>query len=133
MESSSFIVFGCGSTISQPLSLALQKMNCDIVKAYRDAKLCKDTILLQRQESKFDVLWEKATAIADTVGVVLSKPRTVNWSRFRSNAGSELNDSDIEYYTIRSSIIVWRSSCHCRVVIPWVQAPSIKNVLTHRS
>ncbi len=102
MESPSFVVSLVVAqhilSISQPLSLALQKVNCDIVKAYRDAKLCRETILLQRQESKFDVLWEKATAIADTIDIVLSKPRTVACSRFRSNAGSELDSGAMEYY-----------------------------------
>ena len=39
-------------SISQPLSLALQATNCDIVKAYQDAALCTDTILSQHQDKQ---------------------------------------------------------------------------------
>lgn len=52
----------------------------------------------QREDVKFTTVWEKATAIAGSVGVLLSKPRTTTYSRFRSNAGSDVNDSPVEYY-----------------------------------
>ena len=101
MESSSFIVALVVAqhilSISQPLSLALQATNCDIVKAYQDAALCKDTILSQRQVSKFTALWRKATVLAESIDAVLSKPRTAQRSIFRSNAGCE-SESCIEYY-----------------------------------
>ena len=101
MESSSFIVALVIAqhilSISQPLSLALQATNCDIVKAYQDAALCKDTVLSQRQDSKFIILWRKATVLAESIDTVLSKPRTAKRSIFRNNVECE-SESCIEYY-----------------------------------
>lgn len=44
-------------------------------------------------------MWKKAEAIASSVNVVICKPRTVQSSRYRSNAGWELPDgnSSINY------------------------------------
>lgn len=102
MESSLFIVSLIVAqhilSISHPLSMALQKTNCDIVKAYQDANFCKDAMMKQRVESKFESVWEKATTIADSIGVALSKPRTATCSRYRSNAGCDLDADVKEYY-----------------------------------
>lgn len=67
------------------------------MKAYQDAALCKDTTLSQHQDSKFTVLWRKATVLAESIDTVLSKPRTAQCSIFRSNVGCE-SESCIEYY-----------------------------------
>lgn len=106
MASSSFIVALVVAqrilSISHPLSLALQKTQCDVHKAYCDAKVCRDTILLQRQESKFETLWPKVELLASSIGTTLSKPRTACRSIYRSNAGCEQDvceaDSLIGYY-----------------------------------
>ena len=74
MASSSFIVAQRILSISHPLSLALQKTQCDVHKAYCDAKVCRDTILLQRQESKFETLWPKVELLASSIGTTISKP-----------------------------------------------------------
>lgn len=81
-------------SFSHPLSLALQKTSCDVIKAYKNAKLCKSTILVQRSEAKFEELWHKAEAIAAEIDTELTKPRTANLSRHRSNAGSDTADCD---------------------------------------
>ena len=74
--------------------MSLQKINCDVVKAYSNAKLCQKTILKQRNEVKFAELWKKAEIIASNVGVELVKPRTAATSRFRSNAGSDSESAE---------------------------------------
>ena len=90
-------------SFSHPLCQALQKTNCDIVKAYRNAKLCQTTISAQRNEIKFSDLWIKAEAIADQVGTELTKPRTTHSSRYRSNAGVDTQDAeDAEAYYRRN-------------------------------
>ena len=90
MESSSFIVSLVSAqhvlSVSQPLSKALQNTECDIVKAYRDAALCRNTILKQHEDIKFSTIWEKATIIGDSIGIELTKPRTASNSKFRSNS-----------------------------------------------
>ncbi len=78
----------------------MQKTTCDVIKAYKNAKLCKTTIFAQRNEAKFDELWSKAEAIAAEVNTELTKPRTARVSRHRSNAGVDTADfdSDKAYY-----------------------------------
>ena len=59
-----------------------QRPECDIVKAYRDAALCRNTILKQHEDIKFSTIWEKATIIGDSIGIELTKIRTASNSRF---------------------------------------------------
>ena len=102
MESSSFIVSLVAAqrvlSICQPLSKALQKTKCDIVKAYEDAAVCKDTILNLRKASMFADSWQKSKTVADSIGEKLTKPRTARCSIYRSNAGCDLEDGDEEYF-----------------------------------
>jgi len=84
-------------SFSHPLCLSLRKINCDVVKAYNNAKLCQKTILKQRNEVKFAELWKKAEIIASKVGVVLVKPRTAATSRFRNNAGSDSESAEVYF------------------------------------
>ena len=57
MESSTFIVALVVAqfvlSFTHPLCLSLQKVSCDVVKAYHNAKLCKETISKQRSVTKF--------------------------------------------------------------------------------
>lgn len=98
LQSSNFIVSLIVAqfilSFSHPLCLSLQKTNCDIIKAYHNAKLCQTTISKQRNEAKFSELWKKAKVIADKIDVELTKPRTTTVSRFRSNAGVDTTDAD---------------------------------------
>ena len=80
-------------SFSNPLCLTLQKTNCDVMKAYRNARLCQTTISKQRNEVKFGELWRKAKIIADEIGTELTKPRAVTISRFRSNCGVDTTDA----------------------------------------
>jgi hypothetical protein len=82
MERSTFIValviahhiLSC----TKPLSLALQNSKCDVYKAFVDAQNCKKVIAAQRSDTVFNrCIWMKTTTIADSIGIELSKPRTV--------------------------------------------------------
>jgi len=84
-------------SFSHPLCLSLQKTDCDVVKAYQNAKLCQKTVIKQRNEAKFGELWRKAEVIANKVGVELVKPRTATTSRFRSNAGNDSESAEVYF------------------------------------
>ena len=66
--------------------------NCDIIKAYKNAKACQSTISSQHNEGKFSELWKKAEIIATEVGTQLTKPRTPHISTYRS--GSDSTDAE---------------------------------------
>jgi hypothetical protein len=82
MERSTFIVAVVIAhhmlSYTQPLCLALQDSKCDVYKAFVDAQNCKKVIAAQRSDTVFNrCIWMKTTAIADSIGIELSKPRTV--------------------------------------------------------
>ena len=63
---------------TKPLSLVLQNSKCDGYKAFIDAQNCKKVIAAQRSNTVLNrCIWMKTTAIADNIGIELSKPRTV--------------------------------------------------------
>ena len=78
MQSSTFIVALVVAQsvliFTHPLCLSLQKVSCDVVKAYHNAKLCKETISKQRSVTKFKEVWEKAKIIAPEISSNLSIP-----------------------------------------------------------
>ena len=78
MQSSTFIVALVVAqfvlSFTHPLCLSLQKFSCDVVKAYHNAKLCKETISKQRSVTKFKEVWEKAKIIAPEISSNLSIP-----------------------------------------------------------
>ncbi len=82
-------------SFSHPLCLALQKTDCDIIKAYQNARHCRTIIAAQRNECKFKELWKEAEIVATEVEIELSKPRTPRSSIYRSNA---CTGSDAESY-----------------------------------
>ena len=84
-------------SFSHPLSMALQKTDCDIIKAYQNAKHCQTTISAQRNESKFKELWKKAEIVAVEVETELRKPRTPRGSIYRSNASTDSADAEGYY------------------------------------
>ena len=102
MLSSSFIVALVVAqfilSFSHPLCQALQKTDCDIIKAYRNAKSCQTIVSSQRNESKFSELWKKAEAIATEITTELTKPRTPRISAYRNNStASDLMDAESYY------------------------------------
>ena len=78
MQSSTFIlalvVVQLVLSFTYPLCLSLQKVSCDVVKAYHNAKLCKETISKQRSVTKFKEVWEKAKIITSEISSNLSIP-----------------------------------------------------------
>ena len=96
LESSGFIVSLAVAqfilSFSHLLCLSLQCTDFDIIRAYRNAKLCQHTISKQRNELKFSELWAKAKLMADEISTELTKPRTTTVNRFRSNAGVDSTD-----------------------------------------
>lgn len=81
-------------SFSHPLCLSLQNTNCDVIKAYCNARLCQTTISKQRNEAKFRELWRKAKVIAEKIDSEFTKRRTVAFSRFRSNSGINATDAE---------------------------------------
>ena len=98
LQSSSFIVslvvVQFILSFSHPLCFSLQNTNCDVIKAYRNARLCQTTISKYRNEAKFGELWGKTKVIADEIGLELTKPRAVTINRFRSNSGVNTTDAE---------------------------------------
>ena len=69
---------------TRPLSQALQKADCDIVKACVDANTCKKVIREQRE---------------DSVDVVIENRRTARRMAHRSTAG-EIDDMAMQYFKV---------------------------------
>jgi hypothetical protein len=106
MERSTFIVALVIAhhilSYTKPLSLALQNSKCDVYKAFVDAQNCKKIIAAQRSDTVFNIcIWMKTTAIADSIGIELSKPRTVERMTNRVNAAFA-EDSVPSYYRINA-------------------------------
>jgi hypothetical protein len=106
MERSTFIVALVIAhhilSYTKPLSLALQNSKCDVYKAFVDAQNCKKIIAAQRSDTVFNIcIWMKTTAIADSIGIEQSKPRTVGRMTNRVNAAFA-EDSVPSYYRINA-------------------------------
>lgn len=103
LQSSQFIVALVVSqhvlSFTRPLSQALQKTDCDIVKACVDANNCKRVIREQRQDQVFESLWKTIATLAECVEVEIEKPRTARRMAHRSTAG-DINDTALQYYKV---------------------------------
>ena len=86
---------------ARPPSQALQKADCDNVKACIDANTYKKVILReQREDSTFRNLWGKIEALADSVDVVvIEKPRMARRMAHRSTAG-DIDDMAMQYFKV---------------------------------
>ncbi|XP_061170352.1 52 kDa repressor of the inhibitor of the protein kinase-like [Saccostrea echinata] len=105
MERSSFIVAIVVAhhilSYMKPLTLALQSSKCGVYKAFVDAQNCKQVINDQRCEEVFQrCIWSKASAIADSIGIELQKPRTAGHMQHRAN--TVLAGTAEEYYRINT-------------------------------
>jgi len=81
------------------LSQALQKADCDIVKACIDEKTCKKVIREQREDNTFGNFWGEIEALVDSVDVVIEKPRTAQRMVHWSTAG-EIDDTAMQYFKV---------------------------------
>ncbi|XP_068738668.1 52 kDa repressor of the inhibitor of the protein kinase-like [Montipora capricornis] len=69
---------------TRSLSVVLQSKECDLVLAHKDARNLVAAIQSQRSDERFHLLYSRATA--SKVGVLRTKPRTVNRQVNRANA-----------------------------------------------
>ena len=91
MERSTFIVALVIAhhilSYTKPPSLALQNSKCNVYKAFVDGQNCRKVISAQKSDTVFNrCIWMKTTAIADSICIELSKPRTVGRMTNRANA-----------------------------------------------
>ena len=87
--------------IKKNLSLALQNSKCDVYKAFVDAQNCKKVIASQRSDTVFNrCIWMKTTAIADSIGIELSNPRTVG--RMTNQANAAFAEDSVPSYRINA-------------------------------
>ena len=77
-----------------PLTKSLQAANCDLGKAYADASNTKMAIMASRNDETWDVLWQSISSLAETIDLVLSKPRTTGRQVHRANAGNSQSAKD---------------------------------------
>ncbi|KAJ8306269.1 hypothetical protein KUTeg_016814 [Tegillarca granosa] len=84
---------------THPLSQALQKTSCDLFKAYNDAQHCKSVIKNQRSDEVFQVLFTRASTLAECVNVCIEKPRVSGRMAHRAAAGDAC-DSALVYFRI---------------------------------
>jgi len=83
-----------------PLSQALQKADCDIVKTCVDANTCKKVIREQREDNTFRSLWGKMEALADSDDIaVIEKPRRARIMAHRSSAG-DIDYTAMQYFKV---------------------------------
>lgn len=86
-------------SFTRPLSQSLQRTDCDIVKAFDDARVCQDVVKEQRSDDIYEGLWRKINTLATSVDTQIEKPRTSNRMVHRSTAG-EVDDSASRYYKL---------------------------------
>ena len=84
---------------AKPIYQALQKADCDIVKAYIDANTCKKVFRKQREDNTFRNLWGKIVALADSVDEVIEIARTARRMAHRSTAG-EIDATAMQYFKV---------------------------------
>ncbi|XP_070539533.1 zinc finger MYM-type protein 1-like [Ptychodera flava] len=94
--------FKRSTTYCAPVTEALQAVNCDLGKAYKDIQLCKECMTNGRSDSTWDKLWNRITIVADSINITVYKPRTASTQRHRSNAGhsQEQEQSNSDYYKV---------------------------------
>ena len=90
MEDSQFIV---ALTVSQfvlsflgAVTTALQGAECNLADAYDDVGLARECIRDSRSEECWKQLWTRVLQIVSTVGITVSKPRSVRVQLHRANA-----------------------------------------------
>ena len=82
-----------------PVTRALQAVDCDLHKAMNMVSDLLDSLKEMRNEDAFSTLFQEATALAEMLGIDLSKPRTAKRSVFRP-AATSCGDDVPGYYRI---------------------------------
>lgn len=93
----------CSVRTWRPLSIALQAVSCDLVKAHNDARSLIVLFRKLRNDGKFAVLYRRAETVAAEVGTKPEKPRTTGRQTNRANAGDA--DDSIEDHFRRNMFL----------------------------
>ena len=103
LEDSHFIV---ALTVAQfvlsflhTVTVALQKVDCNLADAYNDVAVAKECIRDARNETSWLKVWSRATQVAAEIKVTVQKPRSATRQCHRSNAG-DVHQSSSDYYKI---------------------------------
>ena len=90
LEDSSFIVSLVSSQyflgFTRNLTDSLQESNCDLVKAFSDARNTRTVIISKRTNEDFEKIFERARIVAQSVDCLLEIPRQVARQQHRANA-----------------------------------------------
>ena len=90
LEDSSFIVSLVSSQyllgFTRNLTDSLQESNCDLVKAFSDARNTRTVIISKRTNEDFEKIFEHARIVAQSVDCSLEIPRQVARQQHRANA-----------------------------------------------
>ena len=90
LEDSSFIVSLVSSQyllgFTRNLTDSLQESNCDLVKAFSDARNTRTVIISKRTNEDFEKIFERARIVAQSVDCSLEIPRQVARQQHRANA-----------------------------------------------
>ena len=68
------------------LTDSLQESNCDLVKAFSDARNTRTVIISKRTNEDFEKIFERARIVAQSVDCSLEIPRQVARQQHRANA-----------------------------------------------
>ena len=81
------------------MTVALQKVDCNLADAYNDVTIAKECIRDARNERSWESIWTRAMQIANEIDITIQKPRSVTRQVHRSNAGG-VSQSSSDYYKI---------------------------------
>ena len=82
---------------SRPLSTALQAVDCNLPKAHEDARSLVNVSQDLRDSDNYDLLFKRATTIAEKLNVTPQKPRTAGRQMHRPNSGGNLTSLEDNY------------------------------------
>ena len=69
------------------VTVALQKVDCNLADAYINVTIAKECIRDTRNEWSWESIWTRATQMANEIDITIQKPRSVIRQVYRSNAG----------------------------------------------
>ena len=81
------------------LTIALQKVDCNLADAYNDVAVARECIRDSRNDESWEKVWTRITQVAKAIKVTVEKPRSAIRQCHRSNAG-DVHQSCSSYYKI---------------------------------
>ena len=79
-------MFSIARCLLRNLTDSLQESNCDLVKAFSDARNTRTVIISKRTNEDFEKIFERARIVAKSVDCSLEIPRQVARQQHRANA-----------------------------------------------